>query len=62
MILKRWWLNGYVKEFEAHKRYDPYHDLESYMNWEPGAWNDRGWIIAEGDGLFAHRDRYNLGQ
>ena len=31
------------------------------MNWETGkdgvsSWNDRGWTVAQGDGLFMHVD------
>ena len=34
------------------KRNDPWWDLESYMNWEPGSWNDRKFTVAQGEGLF----------
>jgi hypothetical protein len=30
---------------------------QSHMNWAPNAWNDRKWTVAQGDGLFSHRDR-----
>ena len=31
------------------------------MNWEPGSWNTRKWVVAQGDGLFVHRDKGNFG-
>lgn len=40
---------------------NPYQNLEGYMNWEKGAWNDRGWTIAQGEGLFKHADANNFG-
>lgn len=36
-------------------------DLETWMNWDRDAWNHRGWIIAQGDGMFKHADLNNLG-
>ena len=31
------------------------------MNWVKGAWNDRPWIVAQGEGLFKHADANNFG-
>ena len=38
-----------------------YGNLESHMNWVKGAWNDRPWTIAQGEGLFKHADANNFG-
>ncbi len=51
-----WWNREYVERFDKFKRNDPWYDLESYMNWEPHSWNDRGFVVAQGDGLFKHID------
>ena len=51
-----WWNREYVSRFDSFKRNDPWWDLESYFNWEPGSWNDRGWTVAQGAGLFEHVD------
>lgn len=51
-----WWNKEYVERFDKFKRNDPWWDLEAYMNWEPHSWNDRGFIVAQGDGLFKHID------
>lgn len=40
---------------------DPFADLELYMNWEPNAWNDRPWIVAQGEGVFKHVDKKKWG-
>jgi hypothetical protein len=56
-----WWNDEYVKRFDAFKSTDPWYDLESYMNWEPGSWNDRKFTVAQGEGLFKHVDRGNFG-
>lgn len=40
---------------------DPYADLEYYMNWEPNAWNDRPWVVAQGEGVFKHVDKKKWG-
>ena len=64
MFQRRWWINEYSGEngrFQKFRRVDPLQDLESYMNWEPGSWNDLPWIVAQGDGLFKHVDRRNFG-
>jgi len=57
----KWWNKEYVEKFDSFKSSDPYYDLEMYMNWEPNSWNDRKWIVAQGDGLFKHVDRNNFG-
>lgn len=57
----QWWNKEYVEKFDSFKSSDPYYDLEMYMNWEPNSWNDRKWIVAQGDGLFKHVDRNNFG-
>ncbi len=49
-----WWNKEYVSRFPHFKRNDPYYDLEVYMNWEPNSWNDRKFIVSQGDGLFKH--------
>ena len=51
-----WWNREYVERFDSFKRNDPWWDLESYMNWEPNSWNERGWTVAQGMGLFKHLD------
>jgi hypothetical protein len=38
-----------------------YNNLEGYMNWDPSAWDNRPWIIAQGEGLFKHADANNFG-
>ena len=40
---------------------NPYEDLELYMNWEPNAWNDRPYVIAQGEGMFMHSDKKKWG-
>ena len=56
-----WWQKEYVANFAAFKSADPFHDIEAYMNWEPGSWNTRRWTVAQGAGLFKHVDRNNFG-
>lgn len=56
-----WWNKEYVHQWELFKRNDPYYDLETYMNWEPNAWNSRKFTVAQGEGLFKHVDRGNFG-
>jgi hypothetical protein len=46
---------------KGFKAVDAYQDLEAHMNWEPGSWNTRKWVVAQGDGLFVHRDKGNFG-
>ena len=58
----KWWNEEYVAQWaKGFKAVDAYQDLEAHMNWEPGSWNSRKWIVAQGDGLFVHRDRNNFG-
>ena len=52
-----WWNKEYVANFDKFQRNDPWYDLETYMNWEPNSWNDRKFMVAQGDGLFRHVDR-----
>ena len=40
---------------------NPYEDLELYMNWEPNAWNDRPFVVSEGEGMFKHVDKKKWG-
>ena len=40
---------------------NPYEDLELYMNWEPNAWNDRPFVVAQGEGMFRHVDKKKWG-
>jgi hypothetical protein len=30
--------------------------MQAAMNWQPHAWNDRKWTVAQGDGLWKHID------
>ena len=54
----KWWNEEYVAQWEkGFKAVDAYQDLEAHMNWEPGSWNSRKWTVAQGDGLFVHRDK-----
>ena len=32
-----WWKKEYIATFPNFKSSDPYHDIESYMNWEPNS-------------------------
>ena len=56
LLSTKWWAKEYVANFGTFKYHDPYKDIEFYMNWEPNAWNERHWIVAQGDGLFRHED------
>ena len=56
-----WWQKEYVANFANFRSSDPYHDIESYMNWEPNSWNTRKWTVAQGQGLWKHVDRNNFG-
>jgi hypothetical protein len=56
-----WWQTEYIAKFPHFKNNDPFHDIEAYMNWEPNSWGSRKWIVAQGAGLFTHRDRNNFG-
>lgn len=62
MFLRSWWQKEYLDKF-PHLLKDSTDDfgLESFMNWHPGAWNDRGWVVAQGDGMFKHSDVNNFG-
>jgi hypothetical protein len=40
---------------------NPYSDLEYYMNWERGSWNDRPYVVAQGEGVFKHLDAKKYG-
>ena len=57
----KWWQEEYIARFDKFKFNDPYHDIETYMNWEPDSWGSRKWTVAQGAGLFTHRDRNNFG-
>ena len=61
MISTAWWKREYVDKFSSFQHHSPYKDIEFYMNWEPHAWNDRKWIVAQGDGLFRHEDYMKWG-
>lgn len=56
LISRKWWHDEYEVNFPNFKNIDPYNDVELYMNWEPNAWNNRPWIVAEGEGMFRHMD------
>ncbi len=43
------------------QNYNPYEDLELFMNWEPNAWNDRPYVVAQGEGMFRHTDKNKWG-
>lgn len=45
----------------AVQNINPYEDLELYMNWEPNAWNDRPYVVAQGEGMFMHSDKKKWG-
>eukprot|EP01102_Stenamoeba_stenopodia_P009910 TRINITY_DN2943_c0_g1_i2.p1 TRINITY_DN2943_c0_g1~~TRINITY_DN2943_c0_g1_i2.p1 ORF type:complete len:580 (-),score=176.15 TRINITY_DN2943_c0_g1_i2:58-1797(-) len=63
LLDRRWWFEAYVNGiFKKHNSQDPYKDIESYMNWQSGAWAEHMWPIAFGDGLFKHVDLNNFGQ
>ena len=56
-----WWNREYVNgSFKTSQRLDPYDNIETWFNWEPNAWNDRGILVAQGAGLFKHRDLTNI--
>jgi len=56
-----WWNREYVNgSFKESIRLDPFDNLESWFNWEPNAWNERGFTVAQGYGLFKHRDLGNI--
>jgi Glycosyl transferase family 2 len=56
-----WWNREYVEgSFKNPVRLDPYDNLESWFNWDPNAWNERRFVIAQGMGLFKHRDLGNI--
>lgn len=61
LISKTWWREQYETKFAAFKNVNPYDDLELYMNWEPNSWNDRPWIVAQGEGVFKHVDKKKWG-
>jgi hypothetical protein len=54
-----WWNREYVAAFDKFRSNDPWYDLEVYMNWEPNSWNDRKFIVAQGDGLYKVSARGN---
>lgn len=54
-----WWRREYgtrVAPGAPFKRVDPIADLERWFNLEPGSWNSRKWVVAQGEGLFKHVD------
>ena len=58
----KWWNEAYVSVWEkGFTSVSAWQDLESHMNWEPGSWNTRHWVVAQGEGLFVHRDSNNFG-
>jgi hypothetical protein len=58
----KWWNEAYVSIWEkGFTSVSAWQDLESHMNWEPGSWNTRHWVVAQGEGLFVHRDSNNFG-
>lgn len=61
LISKYWWFENYVYRFKEFQGSTADFNLETFMNWAPDAWNNRGWTIAEGDGMFKHADVRNFG-
>ena len=62
LINKHWWFQNYLQKFEVIRNPADDFNLEGFMNWDANAWNHRGWVVAEGDGLFKHCDANNFGQ
>merc|ERR1712137_1177575 len=60
-ISKIWWIENYVKKHWEIQTPPEDFDLETWMNWDAGAWNHRGWTIAEGAGMFKHADVHKFG-
>ena len=60
-ITKSWWFDNYVEKHWEIRDPPADFDLETWMNWDPHAWNHRGWTIAEGDGMFKHADIFKFG-
>lgn len=46
-----------VAEAAAFLAHNP---MPTHVQWEPGSWNDRGFTVAQGDGLFKHTDRTKI--
>jgi len=61
LFSRNFWQNQYVQGFNHFKLHDPNENLEYYMNWEPYVWNEKGWTIAQGEGLFEHVDEEKWG-
>ena len=61
LIKKSWWFENYMEKFVEMVDPPEGFDLETFMNWHEGAWNDRGWTIAQGDGMFTHADTNKFG-
>ena len=60
-IDRNWWIENYEKKHWEIRDEPEGFDLETWMNWDAGAWNHRGWTIAEGDGMFKHADVHKFG-
>jgi len=61
IIKVSWWMREYYNRHPEIREPPEGFDLETWMNWDADAWNHRGWIIAQGDGMFKHADLNNLG-
>ena len=61
LIHKMWWIKEYIEKYDQIANSAFNFDLETWMNWDANAWDNRNWVIAEGDGLFKHCDANNFG-
>ena len=61
LIKTQWWFSNFVEAFDALVDPEPSFNLEGFMNGVGEAWNDRGYIVAEGEGMFKHCDVNNMG-
>lgn len=62
LINKLWWFEHFMLKFPEIRNPTSDFGLESFMNWHHEIWNDAGWTVASGDGLFKHCDSNNFGQ
>eukprot|EP01089_Gocevia_fonbrunei_P022848 TRINITY_DN9397_c0_g1_i2.p1 TRINITY_DN9397_c0_g1~~TRINITY_DN9397_c0_g1_i2.p1 ORF type:complete len:535 (+),score=87.61 TRINITY_DN9397_c0_g1_i2:49-1653(+) len=58
MITREWWISNYVEHLD--KFGGGVWGLEGWLN-SKEAWVDKKWIVASGDGMFAHLDKINYG-
>ena len=55
------WFSNFYNIFNEIREGDANFNLEGFMNGNGNAWNNREYIIAEGEGLFKHCDINNMG-